>query len=107
HIASQCEVIFTMLPDSAIVADVVGELLEHAKRESVIVDMSTIDPRVTDQLAARAAKKGIGFADAPVGRLASHAERGESLFMVGAAVEVFARIKPLLECMGTTIHHCG
>ena len=69
--------------------------------------MSTIDPLVTDRLAAAAAAKRIGFVDAPVGRLASHAERGESLFMVGARRGTFARVKPLLEAMGTTIHHCG
>ncbi|HEY6358485.1 MAG TPA: NAD-binding protein, partial [Vicinamibacterales bacterium] len=45
--------------------------------------------------------------DAPVGRLASHAERGESLFMVGADETTFARVKPLLDAMGTTVHHCG
>src|SRR5687768_3790721 len=109
-LASRCDVVFTMLPDSAIVEDVIAGadgILAHARRGSVIVDMSTIDPRVTDRLAAAAAEKGIGFVDAPVGRLASHAQRGESLFMVGAADDVFARVKPLLEAMGTTIHHCG
>jgi 4-hydroxybutyrate dehydrogenase / sulfolactaldehyde 3-reductase len=45
--------------------------------------------------------------DAPVGRLASHADRGESLFMVGASGTDFARVLPLLQAMGTTIHHCG
>ena len=45
--------------------------------------------------------------DAPVGRLASHAERGESLFMVGASAETFALVKPMLDAMGTTVHHCG
>jgi 4-hydroxybutyrate dehydrogenase / sulfolactaldehyde 3-reductase len=110
EVAAASDIIFTMLPDSAVVDRVVGGtdgVLAHAKRGSIVVDMSTIDPRVTDTLARAAAAKGIGFADAPVGRLASHAERGESLFMVGAAPDVFARIKPLLEMMGTTIHHCG
>ena len=69
--------------------------------------MSTIDPLVTDRLASAVAAAGGEFADAPVGRLASHAERGESLFMVGASDETFARVNPLLEAMGTTIHHCG
>ncbi len=41
-----------------------------------------------------------GFVDAPVGRLASHADRGESLFMVGGSVTDFERVKPLLEAMG-------
>ncbi len=52
-------------------------------------------------------REGHGFVDAPVGRLAAHADRGESLFMVGAAPEDFARVKPLLEAMGNTIYHCG
>ncbi len=45
--------------------------------------------------------------DAPVGRLASHADRGESLFMVGASDADFRRVLPLLQAMGTTVHHCG
>ena len=106
-IASRCDVVFTMLPDSAVVDTVVTELLAHMKRGSVIVDMSTIDPRVTDKLAAAAAGRGVGFVDAPVGRLASHAQRGESLFMVGASDQDFARVKPMLDAMGNTIHHCG
>jgi 4-hydroxybutyrate dehydrogenase/sulfolactaldehyde 3-reductase len=69
--------------------------------------MSTVDPRVTDRLAQSALARGVAFVDAPVGRLASHAERGECLFMVGADDTTFARVKPLLEAMGTTIYHCG
>jgi len=110
EIAASSDIIFTMLPTTASVEQVIGGadgVLASAKRGSIIVDMSTIDPLVTDRLAAAASAKGIAFADAPVGRLASHAERGESLFMVGADADVFARIKPLLEMMGTTIHHCG
>ena len=106
-VAAAADVIFTMLPTTAIVADVVGAVLARAKKGSIVVEMSTIDPLVTDRLAADASARGVGFADAPVGRLASHAAKGESLFMVGAAPEVFTRIKPLLEKMGTTIHHCG
>jgi 4-hydroxybutyrate dehydrogenase/sulfolactaldehyde 3-reductase len=109
-VADVCDVVFTMLPTSAIVEAVVagpGGLLTGLKPGAVVVDMSTIDPLVTDRLAAAAAAQGVGFVDAPVGRLASHAERGESLFMVGAEPEAFARVKPLFEAMGTTIHHCG
>jgi 4-hydroxybutyrate dehydrogenase/sulfolactaldehyde 3-reductase len=109
-VASASDIVFTMLPDSAAVDQVIagpGGLLVQLRAGSVIVDMSTIDPRVTDRLAAMAQSRGIAFVDAPVGRLASHAERGESLFMVGADDATFARVKPLLEAMGTTIHHCG
>ncbi|MGH9889534.1 MAG: NAD(P)-dependent oxidoreductase [bacterium] len=109
-VAARAGVVFTMLPNSSDVDAVItgpNGVLESARPGSVVVDMSTIDPRVTDKIAAAAAAKRIGFVDAPVGRLSSHAERGESLFMVGGAPEDFARVKPLLEMMGTTIHHCG
>jgi 4-hydroxybutyrate dehydrogenase / sulfolactaldehyde 3-reductase len=105
-----CDIVFTMLPTTAIVEQVLtgaDGVLRHARAGTVVVDMSTIDPLVTDRLAAAALEQEIAFADAPVGRLASHAERGESLFMVGATAETFARIKPLLDKMGTTVHHCG
>lgn len=109
-VARESGVIVTMLPNSAIVDQVVagpGGILAHAKPGSLVMDMSTVDPLTTDALAKQAAEKGIAFVDAPVGRLASHADRGESLFMVGATPEDFARVRPLLEGMGTTIYHCG
>jgi 4-hydroxybutyrate dehydrogenase/sulfolactaldehyde 3-reductase len=111
-VAAASEIVITMLPDSASVDEVVmGPLgvLAHLRTGGLIMDMSTVDPLLTDRLAAAAAAstKGIAFVDAPVGRLASHAERGESLFMVGASDAAFTRVKPLLEAMGTTIHHCG
>ena len=109
-VARRSDVIFTVLPDSAVVEKVVAGpdgILANAKRDTIIVDISTIDPRVTDRLAKAAVEKGMHFVDSPVGRLVSHAERGESLFMVGASDEIFARVKPLLEKMGSTIHHCG
>jgi 4-hydroxybutyrate dehydrogenase/sulfolactaldehyde 3-reductase len=109
-VARESGIIVTMLPNSAIVDQVVagaGGILDHARPGSLIMDMSTVDPRTTDALAKQAAEKGIAFVDAPVGRLASHADLGESLFMVGAAPEDFARVRPLLEAMGTTIYHCG
>jgi 4-hydroxybutyrate dehydrogenase/sulfolactaldehyde 3-reductase len=104
------QVVFTMLPDSRAVDEVVDGpdgLIAHADPGATLVDMSTIDPLVTDRLAGKALARGLAFVDAPVGRLASHADRGESLFMVGATPESFARVEPLLKAMGTTIHHCG
>jgi 4-hydroxybutyrate dehydrogenase / sulfolactaldehyde 3-reductase len=108
--AGASDVVLTMLPDSAIVEQTIAGadgVLAHARPGTLIVDMSTIDPRVTDRLAQAAAGRGCAFVDAPVGRLASHADRAECLFMVGASGADFARIKPVLEAMGTTIHHCG
>jgi 4-hydroxybutyrate dehydrogenase/sulfolactaldehyde 3-reductase len=110
EVAEKSGIIVTMLPNSAVVEQVVtgpGGIVAHARPGSLIMDMSTVSPQTTDALAAQAAEKGIAFVDAPVGRLASHADRGESLFMVGGEPEDFERVRPLLEAMGTTIHHCG
>ena len=109
-VARETDIVITMLPNSAIVMEVIAGadgVLANGRPGALVMDMSTVAPEVTDQLAAAAAKKELAFVDAPVGRLASHAERGESLFMVGADAETFACIKPLLDMMGTTIHHCG
>jgi 4-hydroxybutyrate dehydrogenase/sulfolactaldehyde 3-reductase len=110
QVAAEGGIIVTMLPNSAIVSEVVAGhdgVIENAKPGSLILDMSTVSPETTDTLAKKAAAKGIGFVDAPVGRLAEHADRGESLFMVGGSPEDFVRVKPLLDGMGSTIHHCG
>jgi 4-hydroxybutyrate dehydrogenase/sulfolactaldehyde 3-reductase len=104
------DVIVTMLPSGIEVEAVAAGpdgIFAHARPGQLVMDMSTIEPRITDRLAAEAARRGLGFVDAPVGRLASHADRGESLFMVGGTDADFARVLPLLQAMGTTIHHCG
>jgi 4-hydroxybutyrate dehydrogenase / sulfolactaldehyde 3-reductase len=109
-VAGDSDIVVTMLPDSASVEDVLlgpGGVLARLRTGAAVMDMSTVDPALTDRLAAAAVAKGCAFVDAPVGRLASHAERGESLFMVGATPDAFARVTPLLEAMGTTVHHCG
>lgn len=110
EVAEASDIIVTMLPDSAAVDEVVTGVkgvLAHARTGAVIMDMSTVAPTLTDRLAKAARERGYSFVDAPVGRLASHADRGESLFMVGASDGDFERVKPLLDAMGTTIHHCG
>jgi 4-hydroxybutyrate dehydrogenase/sulfolactaldehyde 3-reductase len=104
------DVVITMLPNSAIVSDIVAGpdgVLVHARRGAIIMDMSTVEPDVTDRLAAAAIAQGNSFVDAPVGRLASHADRGERPFMVGATEADYATLMPLLQAMGSTIHHCG
>jgi len=109
-VARDADVIVTMLPNSQIVQDVLlgpDGVISVARAGAVILDMSTIDPEMTDSLARAAKEAGIGFVDAPVGRLSTHAEKGESLFMVGGSDEDVARVRPLLDAMGTTIFHCG
>jgi len=108
--ADGADVVITVLPGPPEVeAAVLGPhgIAEAVRPGQIVMDMSTVKPETTDKLAAALAKEGVGFVDCPIGRLASHADRGESLFMVGASDKDFATVKPLLEAMGTTIYHCG
>ncbi len=101
------DVIVTMLPNTPDVEGVVTELLAKGRAGQLHLDMSTIDPSASKRYAASLNARGMRFVDAAVGRSPGHAERGESLFMVGAGDADFARVKPLLDAMGTKIIHCG
>ena len=109
-VAKSCSIIITVLPTGREVDQIVmgaDGLFAHAKPGTLVMDLSTIDPETTDKMHAEAKRLGLKAVDAPIGRLAWHADRGESLFMVGAEPADFEVVKPLLEAMGTTIHHCG
>jgi len=102
-----CDVVITMLPNTPDVAGVVGVLAESGRAGMLMIDMSTIDPATSRSFGALLSEKGIRVVDAAVGRSPAHAERGESLFMVGAEQDDLARVRPILEAMGDKIIHCG
>jgi 4-hydroxybutyrate dehydrogenase/sulfolactaldehyde 3-reductase len=110
ELARRCSVVATMLPASPEVEAVVlgpDGVLANAAPGTLVLDMSTVDPATSDRLHEEAAQHGMHAVDAPVGRLAIHADRGECLFMVGAAPADLERVAPLLQAMGNKIHHCG
>ncbi len=109
-VAKSCDIIVTVLPTGKEVDLIVmgaDGIFANARSGTLVMDLSTIDPETTDKMHGEAKKKGLRAVDAPIGRLAWHADRGESLFMVGAEQADFETVKPLLEAMGSTIHHCG
>lgn len=104
------DLVFTMLPGPRQVAQVAlgdGGVLRNLKPGAIYIDMSTVDVETVDRLNAEFSKAGFAFGDAPVGRLAMHADRGESLFMLGIDAAHLPVVEPVLYRMGTTIHHCG
>jgi 3-hydroxyisobutyrate dehydrogenase len=108
--ASQAELVITMLPSSPHVKNVyLGEngVLSGVKPGVTLVDSSTIDPHTAREVAAAAVKHGNPMADAPVSGGTGGAEAGTLTFMVGASLEQFALIKPILANMGKNIVHCG
>lgn len=108
--AEQSDIVITMLPDSPQVEEVLaGEdgVFEGVKDGSLIVDMSTISPVVTRELAERAGERGVSMLDAPVSGGDVGAQQGTLSIMVGGSEEDFARAKPLFEVMGKTMTHVG
>ncbi|HEX8712403.1 MAG TPA: 2-hydroxy-3-oxopropionate reductase [Terracidiphilus sp.] len=110
EVGERAEVIFTMLPDGPEVEDVVlgsDGILEGCKPGSTIVDMSSINPLVSQKIAKACAAEGVDFVDAPVSGGEPKAIEGTLAIMVGASNEAFAKVEPLLKCMGSTVTLTG
>jgi hypothetical protein len=106
-IAGACNVILLSLPDGPAVEAVVAQLEPHLRPGQCVVDTSTAPVELTRRIGARLAAMGVHYADAPVARTREAASRGELSIMVGATADTFARIRPILETMGTDVTHCG
>jgi len=106
EVASQCEFIITMLPNSPQVKDVVlGEngLIESIKSGSVFVDMSSISPIVSRELAQKLEEKGVEMLDAPVSGGEPKAIDGTLSVMVGGKQEVFDKCSAALKEMAGSV----
>jgi 3-hydroxyisobutyrate dehydrogenase-like beta-hydroxyacid dehydrogenase len=104
EMAAEVEVIVTMVPDAPQVEEACfGEMgiVGGAKAGLVVVDMSTISPTASKQIAARLKEKGVEMVDAPVSGGPFRAASGTLTIMAGGEEEVFAKVKPVLEAMGT------
>ncbi len=106
-VAEQCGIVITCLPADPQVEEVyLGDegLLAGAGEGSLLIDMSTISPLVTKEIAKRATEKGVRTLDAPISGGEPGAIAGELSIMVGGDAEDFERAKPVFEAMGTPTH---
>lgn len=104
------DVIITMVPASPQVEAVAygpGGILENARPGALLIDMSSITPQTSVDLARNAAKKGIHVLDAPVSGGEAGAVEGVLSIMVGGEAADFDRAAPVFEALGTTIVRCG
>ena len=102
--------VIMMLPTGEHVADAVfgsEGVAASLGPDSLLIDMSTGLPAHFDTTAQRLEASGRTLIDAPVGRTSREAEDGTLLIMVGGSPEDVDRARPVLECMGDTIVHCG
>ncbi|MFY2995465.1 NAD(P)-dependent oxidoreductase [Achromobacter xylosoxidans] len=109
-LAAQSDIVFTMLPTSAIVEQVLsGEqgVLAGLQPGSVVVDMSSGVPAHTQRLAQAVAAAGSQMVDAPVSGGVSRARSGELAIMFGGPAATLERVRPALSAMGTSITAVG
>lgn len=110
EIGRQCDVVMTMLPNSPQVKEVMlGEngVAAYMRKGSIFIDMSSINPVASKEIAAVLAKKNIDMLDAPVSGGEPKAIDGSLSFMVGGKEELVETYRPLLETMGSSVVRCG
>jgi 3-hydroxyisobutyrate dehydrogenase len=109
-VAEHCDVLITMLGYPTDVEEVYfgsSGLLENAKANAVLVDMTTSSPSLAKRIALEAAKKGLAALDAPVSGGDVGAREARLSIMVGGEEKVFQAVLPLLALMGKNIVHQG
>ena len=109
-VAAEADVFITMVTDSPDVESVLAGregAMEGLSSGAVAVDMSTISPAVTRDLAARLAERGVAMLDAPVSGGDAGAIAGTLSIMVGGEAETVERVRPIFEVLGSTITHVG
>lgn len=110
EVAENSDLIITMLPNSPHVKEVVlGEnsIIEGIKEGSILVDMSSINPLVAQEVAAELAKKSVEMLDAPVSGGEPKAIDGTLAIMVGGKQDVFDKVEKVLKVMGGSVTLVG
>ncbi len=110
EIAEGCDTVFLSLPGVPEVKTVCagpGSLMLHARSGCYVIDLSTTSVALARDLHSRFSARGVHFADSPVARTRTAAEKGTLSAMVGGTEQVFKRIKPLLAHFATDITLCG
>jgi len=109
-VAAQCDITIVMVADTPDVRQVVmgaNGVLEGARRGSVVVDMSTISPVATREIAKALAERGVEMLDAPVSGGEKGAIEATLSIMAGGKPEIFERALPVFQQLGKNIVHIG
>lgn len=110
EVAEKSDVIITMLPNSPQVKEVaLGEhgIIDGAKKGAILIDMSSIAPLASREVAQRLAERGVEMLDAPVSGGEPKAIDGTLAVMVGGKKEVFDKCLPIMQAMASSVVHTG
>lgn len=110
EVAERSDVVITIVSDTPDVRQVILErdgVIEAARPGMIVIDMSTISPSVTKQIAADLAARGAEMLDAPVSGGVKGAAEGTLSIMAGGKRETFDCCRPIFEAMGKKLVYCG
>ncbi|WP_175614492.1 2-hydroxy-3-oxopropionate reductase [Piscibacillus halophilus] len=106
-LASQVDVVITMVPNSPEVKAVIQEIADDLSEGATVIDMSSIAPLASQEIANMLRKRGIGFLDAPVSGGEPKAIEGTVSVMVGGDSNTFEKCKPILDTMAGSVVRVG
>jgi 2-hydroxy-3-oxopropionate reductase len=104
-LAENCNTVITMLPNSPECEEIIigGKgVIQSAKKGSLVIDMSSIDPLVSIKIGKKLLDKGIDFLDAPVSGAEIGAIEGKLAIMVGGKSDVFEKAIPIFKVLGSS-----
>lgn len=110
ELLAQSDVIVIMVTDDKAIRDIFdGEdgLLAADGSGKVIINMSTVSPTISKEMAQRCQEHGLSYLDAPVSGSVKQAETAQLVIMVGGEQGVFEKVKPVLEIMGKLALNVG
>lgn len=110
QVAREAEVIISMVTDDAALAAVTGGpggILAGLAPGKVYIDMSTVSPEASQEVARRVHETGAVMLDAPVSGSVTAAESGTLAIMAGGPDSAFRRAEPLLRRLGSTVTYVG
>jgi 2-hydroxy-3-oxopropionate reductase len=103
EVAAESDILITIVSDPPALEQVLfgaNGAVAGLKRDSLLIDSSTVSPALARRIAQACAELGVDFLDAPVTGGTWGAEKGELVFMIGGKKEVFDRAEPVLQAVG-------
>lgn len=107
EVGAKADTVLLSLPKPEISKAVVAELLAGGKRPAMVIETSTITPKVARELGEACKAAGVAFVDAAIGGGVQSMAAGKVTFLVGGDDAAFAKAKPVLDMLAETIHHLG
>lgn len=106
-LAAQVDVVLTSLPDDAALESVAREVAAAARPGTVLVDVSTVSPAVSERVAHLAEAASLGYLRAPVSGNPTVVRAGNLSFIVSGPRKTLDRVEPVLRAVGSTVHYIG